>query len=391
MVIALSSEHEPIRPCGDRLRTHFLTRGDAGPVGRWFRVDEATNLAWVQAITRGAGYPTARFKDQIAIGFVKPISGAYIALTFAPDLSDRAREARIPTVAAWFVTNDGVHPVAVDIEPDQLGVARLHPKWPVDILQQKNVTVVGTGSIGSAAAHALALSGVGTLNLVDPDRLLSHNLVRHTSSPRHVGKKKVDALKIEIEALRPDTRVVPYPINAITAANRMRELLQSTDIVLCASDGVASRRTTGHLARRAGKVAVLACVLEDGALGEILRLRPWPDHGCLTCRRDELRERGSIDPEPALNLPYGEGTQHRPMTAVGSDLQLVGQHAAKATVATLLEAAGIPDQRLPGEHMLLALRPTPDWPTPFDLRRASEIRWLPATPPKPGCPTCEQT
>jgi hypothetical protein len=77
------------------------------------------------------------------------------------------------------------------------------------------------------------------------------------------------------------------------------------------------------------------------------------------------------------------------MTAVGGDLHLVGYLAAKIAVGTLLESSGHPDQRLPGEHALLALRPQPDWAPPMDLRRAGDIRWLAAHPPQPGCPTCE--
>jgi tRNA A37 threonylcarbamoyladenosine dehydratase len=38
--------------------------------------------------------------------------------------------------------------------------------------------MVGMGSIGAAAFHALAAYGVGQLILVDPDRLRWHNLVR---------------------------------------------------------------------------------------------------------------------------------------------------------------------------------------------------------------------
>ena len=57
-----------------------------------------------------------------------------------------------------------------------------------------------------------------------------------------------------------------------------------------------------HLARRSGKTAILACVLLDGAVGEVLRLRPWPGHGCLLCQRHQLIVNSSIDPEPALDL-----------------------------------------------------------------------------------------
>ncbi|WGD45257.1 hypothetical protein [Streptomyces cathayae] len=38
---------------------------------------------------------------------------------------------------------------------------------------------------------------------------------------------------------------------------------------------MAARRVTGHLARRADRTAILACVLQYGALGEIIRLHPW--------------------------------------------------------------------------------------------------------------------
>ncbi|WGD45256.1 hypothetical protein [Streptomyces cathayae] len=112
-------------------------------------------------------------------------------------------------------------------------------------------------------------------------------------------------------------------------------------------------------------------------------------HGCLTCRRHSLTEAGSLDPEPALDAGYGTGTRHRPMTAVGPDLHLVAHLAAKTAAATLLEHAGHPDQRLPGEHALIGLRRQPGWAAPFDLGRTAELRWLPATPPRPGCPTCE--
>lgn len=134
---------------------------------------------------------------------------------------------------------------------------------------------------------------------------------------------------------------------------------------------------------------MLACVLENGRLGEVLRLRPWADRGCLTCQRTALFEMGGLLPEPTLDVEYGTGATHRPMTAVGADLHLIGQLAAKVTVATLLEPRGHPDQVLDGEHALIALRPQPGWTPPFDIRRQGEVKWLPAGPRTPGCPTCE--
>jgi hypothetical protein len=90
-----------------------------------------------------------------------------------------------------------------------------------------------------------------------------------------------------------------------------------------------------------------------------------------------------------LDADYGTGTTHRPMTAVGSDLHLVGQLAAKVSVATLLERCGHPDQTLAGEHGVIGLRPQVGLAPPFDVDGSATIRWLPAKPPRPDCPTCE--
>lgn len=256
-------------------------------------------------------------------------------------------------------------------------------------LAAMTVMVVGVGSIGGAVVHALASYGVGRLLLVDPDRLRWHNLVRHVCGAEHVGRLKASALREDLRLLRPDTVTEVHPLDVVEDADRVRPLLQRTDLVVCAADGIDPRRVVSHLARRAGTDAILACVLEDGGIGEVLRLRSWRDRACLVCQRQALRAAGGIDPEPRLDAGYGTGTRHRPMTAVGADLHLVGQLAAKTAVATLLEGGGHPDQRLPADHALLALRPQPGWAAPFDLQGAGELRWLPATAPLAGCPSCE--
>jgi hypothetical protein len=67
----------------------------------------------------------------------------------------------------------------------------------------------------------------------------------------------------------------------------------------------------------------------------------------------------------------------------------MGQLTAKAAVATLLERHGAADQKLPGDHAIIGLRPQTGWAAPFDLTRPETIRWRPGTAPIPGCPTCE--
>jgi molybdopterin/thiamine biosynthesis adenylyltransferase len=236
--------------------------------------------------------------------------------------------------------------------------------WPLLDLADDCVVVVGAGSVGSAINDAFAAYGVRRLALVDPDRLLSHNFARHRAHPKQLGRRKV------------------------CAEDLMRPLFLDSSLIVVASDGVDSRRAANHLARRAGKPVVFACVLMDGAFGEILRV-PTPAVGCLLCARDELVQSGAmVNPEDHLDREYGTGTRHLPMTAVGGDLGLVGQMAAKAAVATLLQAKGFRDQRLPGNHALLGLRPVPGMAAPFDIEFAGEVRWRDLPPPRADCPTC---
>ncbi|MEU8422132.1 ThiF family adenylyltransferase [Micromonospora sp. NPDC048835] len=372
-------------------RQHFLAFGEVRPSGFWYRVNADLHVLWHLSRRRTTQLTLDGFKGYVASGFVHPGKQAYIAITYAPDAVGHVPEVRIQDLVAWHVASDGVVPLDIESEPELLGNAQLVPYWPAQHLAGTTVMVVGVGSIGGAAAHALAAYGVGRLILVDPDRLRWHNLVRHVSGPAHVGRMKVSAIREDLQLLRPETDVLACPVDVVTDADVIRALLPRTDLVLGATDGVAPRRVISHLARRARVDAILACVLEDGGIGELLRLRPWRDRGCLVCQRQALHNGGSMNPEPAIDAGYGTGTRHRPMAAVGADLHLVGQLAAKAAVATILERHGSVDQKLPGDHAIVALRPHSGWAAPFDLVRTGAIRWRPGTAPIPGCPTCEDS
>jgi molybdopterin/thiamine biosynthesis adenylyltransferase len=368
----------------DVLRGHSASQADGQTEGPWYRAPENLHEHHRWLLRVGAGVALDDFRSLFPTWRTTGKDSAVIVLTYDPVATRRW--------AAWMVTAAGVAPLeatvlrADDADPIQL----LADDWPIDELAQSRFTIVGVGSIGSAIAHALAMAGVGHLTLVDDDRLLWHNLVRHQCSRRDVGRYKVDAAADAITARWPGTAVDPTRLNVITNADRMRPLFDTSDIVICAADGVSPRRVVSHLARRSNRPAILACVLLDGAVGEVVRLRPWPGHGCLLCQRQKLIDDGVLDPEPYLDRPYGTGDRHLPMTAVGTDLVLVGQLATKVALATVLETRGHHDQTIRGEYAMIGLRPdgnTAEVGPPFDLE-CGEVRWLPAHPPTADCPTC---
>ncbi|MBF6620143.1 MAG: ThiF family adenylyltransferase [Patulibacter sp.] len=253
----------------------------------------------------------------------------------------------------------------------------------------KRIIVAGVGSIGSAACAALIDYGARALTLIDPDLLDSHNFARHVANADQIGRLKVDAVAEQLT--KRDTRidVRAIPIDVVQHADVVRKELETAHAVLDCTDGIEPRRVANHLAVRAGVPAVFACVLGDGAVGEIVRVQT-PRFGCLLCQRRGLVHDGVMDPEPSLDRGYGDGIgPHLPMTAVGGDLALMGQLAAKVVVATLLEGEGHRDQHLDGEHGIVGLRPVPTLPAPFDVPFGSVV-WHPGRKGHPGCPTCDR-
>lgn len=97
---------------------------------------------------------------------------------------------------------------------------------------------------------------------------------------------------------------------------------------------------------------------------------------------------GSIDPEADQELPYGTGLAHKPMTAIPTDLHLVGNLAAKVAAATLLEGKHGKPFGLPGEHAVIGLRAGQGLASPFDVAAVGEVTWHPVAAPRPNCVTC---
>jgi hypothetical protein len=86
-----------------------------------------------------------------------------------------------------------------------------------------------------------------------------------------------------------------------------------------------------------------------------------------------LVENAVVDPEPAIDLGYGTGTSHRPMTAVAGDLAAVGTLAAKVATA----ARSGPDETAASSSATRSSSPRPEIPAqkPSTLLPASGGTW----------------
>jgi len=107
-------------------------------------------------------------------------------------------------------------------------------------LAKARVLLVGAGGLGSPAGFYLAAAGVGTLRLVDDDRVDRSNLQRqilHTEAS--IGQPKVESAVQALRALNPRTRI--EAVQARVAPENVEPLLADVDVVIDGSDNFMTR------------------------------------------------------------------------------------------------------------------------------------------------------
>lgn len=81
----------------------------------------------------------------------------------------------------------------------------------MELLRRSRVAVFGIGGVGGSVVEALARMGVGTLDLIDDDRVCLTNLNRQVLATRStVGKYKVDAARDRVRDIDPAITVNTY-------------------------------------------------------------------------------------------------------------------------------------------------------------------------------------
>lgn len=370
----------------DLTRFHFSKDAPRKVVaGHWYVADPEVHALHEGASRIHGAVPLTALTDRIEAHWraVPPGLATFVILL------TRGHAAEEPKWSVWCVAGEQATPWPFDLWPEASDILKpvADAGWPVEKLAAELVAVIGVGSIGSAAAEQLAMYGIRTLFLVDPDIVKPHNIARMRLTPGDIGRRKVNAVAKRITDRDVNAQIGALPFDVIDDADLIRPLLKEMSAVLVCSDGYESRSVANHLACWAGIPAIFACVQEGGAIGEIIRVRQHRT-GCLRCVRQDLYESGGMDPEPALDRGYGEGSRHLPMTAVGGNLSLIGDLAAYATACTLLERIGDRGHTLPGDYAVVGLSATPGLASPFDFTEAGHLRWQPMSKPRANCPSC---
>jgi len=152
-------------------------------------------------------------------------------------------------------------------------------KGQTQLLESK-VLIIGTGGLGAPTAMYLAAAGVGTIGIVDDDKVELSNLQRQiVHFTTDVGVHKTESAANKLTAMNPDVNVIQHQCR-INAGNIM-EILEPYDVVLDCTDNFPTRFLIND-----------ACVMSKTALihagifrfeGQCFTIKPYegPCYRCL--------------------------------------------------------------------------------------------------------------
>jgi molybdopterin/thiamine biosynthesis adenylyltransferase/rhodanese-related sulfurtransferase len=147
-------------------------------------------------------------------------------------------------------------------------------------LLDSRVLLIGAGGLGAPAAYYLAAAGVGTIGIIDADRVEESNLQRqiiHTTD--RVGEYKAESAKKAIQALNPDVNVITY-LEYLDERN-VRSIIADYDVILDGTDNFPTRYLLNDAALLEHKPVVHGSVFRFE--GQVTVFKPYegPCYRCL--------------------------------------------------------------------------------------------------------------
>jgi molybdopterin/thiamine biosynthesis adenylyltransferase/rhodanese-related sulfurtransferase len=173
-----------------------------------------------------------------------------------------------------------------ELTPDQLTRYSRHlmlkevgMEGQIQLLNAK-VLLVGAGGLGCPAALYLAVAGVGTLGIIDSDKVDMTNLQRQIlHGLADVGRPKTESAKEAIHRINPDVKVVTYQ-ERLTPQNAL-EIFQGYDIIIDGSDNFPTKYLVNDASFFTGKPYIYGGVFQFEGQASVF----FPKEGgpCLRC------------------------------------------------------------------------------------------------------------
>ena len=188
----------------------------------------------------------------------------------------------------------------------------IYGRKAMEKLKNSRVIVFGVGGVGGHVVEALARSGVGTLDVVDDDKVCLTNLNRQILATRStIGRYKVDVAEERVHEIAPDTAVHKHQCFFLPETADQFDF-RLYDYVIDAIDTVGGKLEIIARANAAG-VPVISSMGAGNKI-DASRFRVADIFETSVCplarvMRNELRKRGI----PALKVVFSDEPPIRPV------------------------------------------------------------------------------
>ena len=151
-------------------------------------------------------------------------------------------------------------------------------------IKQAKVLIVGAGGLGCPALQYLGAAGVGTIGIIDFDKVEIHNLPRQILfTADDIGKPKAPSAAEKVNAANPNVYCISF--NELLQESNAENIISQFDIVVDGSDNFLTRYLVNDVCVRLNKPLVYGSILKfEGQLavfnyksGKNLR-DIYPDH-----------------------------------------------------------------------------------------------------------------
>lgn len=275
-------------------------------------------------------------------------------------------------------------PCTVILLGDRQGLFdRISPVVNLSKLQDKKVAVIGLGSGGGFGAVELAKSGIGSLILVDYDRLEITNVSRHVCGLLDIGRWKTRAVKDRILQHNPDIDIVCHEVDITEQPELLESIVGSVDMVFVATDNEISKYLINEQCVYHRVPAVYGGVYERAFAGEVVLVMP-DRGGCYSCVRQNLaRTPGIVSSTAAGEYTDDLDAPHEP--GLGIDVGFIANLQVKIALSGLLDDR-IPVFNDPEDQMVIWVNSAR--PEDGPLFGSSLSRYFVKVPRVPECRTC---
>ncbi len=121
------------------------------------------------------------------------------------------------------------------------------------------VLIIGIGGLGCPLLTYLAASGVGTIGIVDPDKVEISNLNRQTLfTTNDIGKYKVDQAKFGINRINKKIRIKIFK-KKITSKN-IKSIIKNFEIICDGTDNFETRYLINDECKKMKKILISAAI-----------------------------------------------------------------------------------------------------------------------------------